>query len=261
MFFLFSVFRVFQKTAMDSVKELVHFLENTKIRALAKDDRTRISGDMKTHQWYKAFGEYLGEIETCPYKVPFKMSELTESDWVEIIEWLVSQAILADYEDHKHDYNKNKPVRRIKQKVYRLSDCDTKECQAALKKICDVLKVPNDEDNLVTAESLRTLISCKFNILALTNYEASLEEQKDSKIETKDKFDQVRTYQDVITLYNHYEGFNTGDRKVDAAAIILKLLYILEVRGLQNQLNEIVTFIQRFTANPRTNTKLGKVGY
>ena len=55
--------------------------------------------------------------------------------------------------------------------------------------------------------------------------------------------------------------YTDEDAKVDAAAIVLRLLYIADVRGMQSQLNEIINFIQLFTADPQTNTKLGKVGW
>jgi len=40
-------------------------------------------------------------------------------------------------------------------------------------------------------------------------------------------------------------GFETGDEKVDAAAIILKGLYIMDVRNAQNQFSEIITFFTK----------------
>lgn len=44
------------------------------------------------------------------------------------------------------------------------------------------------------------------------------------------------------------------------AAKILRLLHIKELRELQNLANEAIVAVQMITANPKTDTKLGKVG-
>ena len=50
------------------------------------------------------------------------------------------------------------------------------------------------------------------------------------------------------------------DEELDKAATVLKLLYIDDLRQFQNEVNAVIVSIQEFTANPRTNAKLGKVG-
>jgi len=55
-------------------------------------------------------------------------------------------------------------------------------------------------------------------------------------------------------------GFQTGDKQLDRGATVLRLLYIDDLRTLQTQVNEIVATLQDFTANPKTDSKLGKVG-
>ena len=44
------------------------------------------------------------------------------------------------------------------------------------------------------------------------------------------------------------------------AAKILRLLHIRELRELQNNVNQAIVSVQALTANPKTDTKLGKVG-
>ena len=44
------------------------------------------------------------------------------------------------------------------------------------------------------------------------------------------------------------------------AAKILRLLHIRELRELQTFSNQAIVAVQTLTANPKTDTKLGKVG-
>lgn len=55
-------------------------------------------------------------------------------------------------------------------------------------------------------------------------------------------------------------GFDTGDYVLNQAAKILRLLYIQNLRDLQTRINECIVAVQSVTANPKTDTKLGKVG-
>ena len=55
-------------------------------------------------------------------------------------------------------------------------------------------------------------------------------------------------------------GFDTGDKDLNEAAKILRLLHIQDLRTLQTRINETIVSIQAITANPKTDTRLGKVG-
>jgi hypothetical protein len=55
-------------------------------------------------------------------------------------------------------------------------------------------------------------------------------------------------------------GFSSGDEIVDRAAGILRMLYVSDLRELQDAVNDILVTVQEFTANPRTDASLGVVG-
>lgn len=55
--------------------------------------------------------------------------------------------------------------------------------------------------------------------------------------------------------------FAFADKDLDEAAKILRLLQIHSVRHLQTTINETIVAVQELTANPKTDTKLGKVGF
>ena len=199
--------------------------------------------------------------------------------YILIIYRLVSQAVARTYSDKREDYNRRTPIRRVERREYALDGCESKECEEGMTALCNFLNIPPNSDKLVTAQTLYHFIKTKFSLSSIENYEATLnddDEEDDSKRDKHmlrkrysaqhDPWQNVKNVDDIIKYYgqtghmaNHL-GFTTGDKHVDAAAIILRVLYVLEVRQSQNQLNEIVTFLQRFTANPKTNPNLGKVG-
>jgi RLL motif containing protein 1 len=55
-------------------------------------------------------------------------------------------------------------------------------------------------------------------------------------------------------------GFSMGDTVLDQAAVVLKMLYLFDFRELQDDLNNVIILGQEYTANPKTNASLGKVG-
>ena len=50
------------------------------------------------------------------------------------------------------------------------------------------------------------------------------------------------------------------DKALNEAAKILRLLHIKELRELQTKINEAIVTIQKITANPKTDSSLGRVG-
>ena len=55
-------------------------------------------------------------------------------------------------------------------------------------------------------------------------------------------------------------GFSTGSAVIDKAATLLRMLYIADLRELQDAVNDILVTVQEFTANPKTDASLGLVG-
>jgi len=65
---------------------------------------------------------------------------------------------------------------------------------------------------------------------------------------------------DGIPLQEFPLGFDTQDSIVNQLALVLRMLYISDFRELQNDLNALIVLGQEYTANPKTNSGLGKVG-
>jgi len=52
----------------------------------------------------------------------------------------------------------------------------------------------------------------------------------------------------------------TPDMGVDRVIKAMTMLYVNDLRELQNDVNDVLVTVQSFTANPKTNTSLGRVG-
>jgi hypothetical protein len=64
-----------------------------------------------------------------------------------------------------------------------------------------------------------------------------------------------------IDIHSLSPGFTTGDPDVDAASVVLRMLYVGSLREKQDLSNAIVETAQAATMNVRTDARLGKVGY
>ncbi|KAJ8598493.1 hypothetical protein CTAYLR_001356 [Chrysophaeum taylorii] len=55
-------------------------------------------------------------------------------------------------------------------------------------------------------------------------------------------------------------GFDAGDAECDRVARSLRILYLLDLRRLQDSINDILVQAQNVVADPKTNASLGRVG-
>merc|ERR1712087_871368 len=122
--------------------------------------------------WNRYFGEYLDDIEDCPYQLT---SSLSVSDWAEIIEWLVQQSIARTFADNKDEFNRRTPIRRVERREYALSDTLSEQTQTAMAELCRFLRIPAHSDAVITAQTLHNFIKSKFSLSSVTNSEATLD--------------------------------------------------------------------------------------
>ena len=109
--------------------------------------------------------------------------------------------------------------------------------------IADLLKVPRHIDHLVTLEAISNLVKEHLNEESRKNPSKFLLEG------TPIKFDEVDS------------GLSIKENNLNQAAGVLRYLFIHDLRELQTKINECIVSVQSLTANPKTDTKLVKVGY
>lgn len=120
---------------------------------------------------------------------------------------------------------------------------DSNAFKVGVSSVAKLLRVPQHSDHLVTLQACSKLVCNKLNAEAI--------KQQPSATNIKGK---------PLTAMSIAPGFNMGDIMLDNAARGLSLLYIQDLRNLQTKINETIVAVQNITANPKTDTKLGKVG-
>lgn len=122
-------------------------------------------------------------------------------------------------------------------------DYSSREFVEGITNLSRILKIMPHPDPLVTLEACSKIVQKRL-------HQQALNKPKDYILKgTPYPYEQV----DV--------GINTSDIILNKAAKLLRLLYIQDLRDLQTNANECIVAVQSITANPKTDTKLGKVGF
>jgi len=66
--------------------------------------------------------------------------------------------------------------------------------------------------------------------------------------------------EESVSVLDFPLGFDVGDELLNQMCVVLRMLHLWDFRELQTDLNSLIALGQEYTANPKTNTALGKVG-
>jgi len=226
-------------------RQMVVWLEDMKIRLYPIDERQSLR-DTQNPQWDQTFSKYLQDLK-CPYT-----NEMIK-DRTAISDWLIGAAVRFEYGDNVDKYKSvvlnsqqqanssanqgDNPLEKI--------DFASKEFKDGMLQLCELLQIPpkfNDPTAILRAVS--KVITTKLSKEAL------------EKSQIKEQGTGVDFSIEQMPL-----GFDSGDKIINEAAKILRLLYIQDLRSLQTKINETIVSVQSFVADPRTDSKLGKIGF
>lgn len=210
----------------ESFVQLVCWLEEMKIRAYEIECRLKLrcSDDI----WNNSFNEYL-EFLNSPWQYGI-------DETVDCISWLISHAISIEYEDLSDD------CRNI----------EMTEPGIVIEELGHLIGLDRLSEENISVYFKRILSKIKLNYSS-----GALEANMKYDINTSDTDINTAT---AFSIQDFPLDFSTGDPIVDRLAIILKMLHLGGLRDLQNEVNDIITIGQEYSANPKTNTALGKVG-
>ncbi|XP_076298781.1 RNA transcription, translation and transport factor protein-like [Lasioglossum baleicum] len=223
-------------------RKVIVWLEDQKIRHYDIQDRKHLR-DLKSETWPKVFAKYCEDVK-CP---------ITDTT-LDQLEWLIGHAIWLEMENSSEAYSENVKEMKMKKKKEALVpkfksknpldklDFDSVEFKQGVYSLAKILRIPEHPNHLITLKACSKMVQRRLNPECLRN--------PDSKILKGKPF----------PVMDIAPGFNLNKPAVENAAKILALLYIQDIRNLQTKINEVIVRVQNITADPKTDTKLGKVG-
>ncbi|XP_076314084.1 RNA transcription, translation and transport factor protein [Tachypleus tridentatus] len=220
-------------------RNVVVWLEDQKIRFYKIEDREDLR-NINHSNWESVFKQYLKHVE-CPFDLPDRNA---------VIDWLLSFSVRLEYGDSVEKYkdataeNAEKNLVNAPQVIQENPldnlDFEDKDFKAGVSTLARLLNITEHPDHLVTLKAICTLVKNRLSVEAVS---------KKEKPQGK-----------PFPLQKSSLTFDTGDYVMNQAAKVLRLLYIHDLRDLQTRINEAIVAVQTITANPKTDTKLGRVG-
>jgi len=244
-----------------SVRTLVVWLEEMKIRFYEQPRRAELR-KIDAPDWENHFLQYLKDQE-CSRRYQTGVSRNPQL-LAPVLDWLLSQAITAEYGDNKDKYNGVRVPRKkassliapsssknlsgsLKHFLKPTLDCTGEEFETFVRDlVASIMTLPpsptgEDPDVAVLLRIIRQ------RLLATRRRQQA----KDEKSDTHEAMSELESYE---------LGFTTGNAILDRTSVVLRLLYIQDLRDLQTLCNEVIASVQDVVAEPKTDARLGKVG-
>ena len=225
--------------SINDVINLIKWLEDCKIRQLDISGRHVLNNDNDIDKYLSNLASYLNEIK-CPYKVLYSK----DSDTINIkcLYWLISYAISLEYEEQSEIYF-NCDDTNDAMDIDNSTSGSSNTIGLEINKLGSLILLKrNDNEN--DADYLQRIS----NVIRLCLTSGSIETLK------------TKIVPGNLQLSDFPVGFDTKDQVLNQIAVVLKMLYLSDFRELQNDLNTLIVLGQEYTANPRTNSAMGKVG-
>jgi RNA transcription, translation and transport factor protein len=215
--------------------QLVSWLEDRKIRELEIDERDGLrSNDEGIFD--SAFSGYVSSLG-CPF-------QYSAESKIEVLYWLISYAIDAEYEDSEEALSK------IEQNTtYITSGDDIHSNNVLLGEAIDNLGKLMYLDRLPEEKAADFLHRVSRKVKLTLSYELNKNSSSNASSSTA-----------ALSIQDFPLGFDTTDELVNQLSIVMKMLYLFDFRELQNDLNSLIVLGQEYTSNPKTNSSLGRVG-
>jgi len=221
-----------------TVRNIVLWLESNRIKSASQHVYNGLK-NVNSKDWPKYFDQYKDSLG-CPVL----------SSQLEELQWLLGRAVQMENSKNKNIYIKhavdnikisNVPSVVAENPLDKL-DFRSKDFINRINSVAKVLKIAPYPDPLVTLRAVRKVICSRLSPDCVENPNSVIVEGTPFPFQDTDL------------------GFDLHDPVLNQAAKILRMLFIHDLRDLQTKANELIVAVQNVTANPKTDTKLGKVG-
>ncbi|KAM3185375.1 hypothetical protein ACTXT7_006507 [Hymenolepis weldensis] len=220
----------FSAQVQSDVSELLVWLEDKIIRCLPINERFR---DTDSDKWQSYVESYLNKVN-CPYK----------SDEPQcMVDYLLNRGIeVRNNDEESTEETKSSSIPHGD--IFANINTESPEFREGVQKLSKLLNIPEHPDPKQSFRAICVLIEKMLS-------EESIKRAKD------------RDNKKEIELQNAEEiflGFDISDPQLRSAAVTLRLLYVAELRSLQDLINHAIVEVQKLTADPKTDTSQGQVG-
>lgn len=218
----------------------VLWLEDQKIRQYKIEDRVGLRMVENLVEWEKAYQQYKMDIG-----IPIFDTALEE------LSWLLSYAVRLEFLDAPENYQ----------------DINSKNIQERdSKAVAPCIKADNEFDNIdfEHKDFISGVLSMGKKVQIANHPNHLFQLEAIARIVHDRLRPEVRNKSPITgTPFPFLKGDDkvSDDPALDNAIRILRLLQIQSLRHLQTLINETIVCVQDLTADPKTDTKLGKVGF
>ena len=234
---------LYDASSAKHLQKLIVWLEDRVVRHLPIDDRASLRADCTDRTaWLASYAAYLKQVG-CP-------AELDASKNLhDCTVWLLSHAIALVYEDSSSEYNLG--ARKFAGGVAETTPAmDVEDAEITpdevKQKVREILR-----ETLLWADAQRGA----FDAEELEKMRAICARIEEKIVSGADGIEEEGDVVNAMEL-----GFTMSSEKLNRAAKVLKMLYVSDMSELQRGINSIFATCQSFTANPKVNSSLGKVG-
>jgi len=245
---------------VQQLRALVLWLEDAYIKSGGCDGLR----DTYSQNWQANFDAFLQQLG---FPRDWYVSDDGQVSLADGVFWIVGQAVQKQYAPRAKELNirasarmidavdlgqeddKNSPAKKpkvVSSNPIENMDFQSVEFKEGVRRLQKLLEVPDiHPDHLVSLEACCKIIQTRLNQKCLMN---------PGKVVPKGE---------TFDLKDHSFGVSAsaaGDPAVMEAMKILRLTHLHHLRDLQSEINAAIETVQAATANPKTDTRLGKVG-
>tara|TARA_B100000780_G_C21122591_1_gene454884 strand:- start:3418 stop:4164 length:747 start_codon:yes stop_codon:yes gene_type:complete len=218
-------------------RSYVSFLEHRIIRFHPAAKRPICNNTIATTEWLVIFQKYLTDIG-CPITI------LKESFDVKL-QWLSGNAMSLYFED----LPKNQQIP---------SEKETKETKETKEITTETTEI--DPNAAKFDNELRGLADAMQMQISTTPFDYMQRLSVVHKLEGSIQRLAAQSHTSTEVITNLTSGLHVESDHVEKAAVVMRMLHCEELRIVQNQINSILETAQEFVSNPKTDSKLGRVG-
>ncbi|KAH8369480.1 hypothetical protein KR009_012094, partial [Drosophila setifemur] len=216
------------------------WLEDQKIRLYSIEDRENLRNIDNPTMWEEGYVKYCADLNMPPLETQ-----------PEQLAWILSHAVRLEFLDDPaqfasinskqgaHQSNGKQSHQQVQSIFEGKINVQDKAFVDGVRLLASKLKVPHHPNHLLQLEAVARIVHERLSPAA---------KGRQPIMGTPFPFDKGN---DVVSA---------NDPALDMPMRILRLLQIQSLRGLQTHINETIVAVQNLTANPKTDTKLGKVG-